>query len=276
MTATSSLISSTMDPVVIEPMAVSSTSTFSHGHMKSIMDNRYIDQSLQSPSSPLLNLSTVLSLEAVDDAPDSDGDDNKDLGTSYLINNPSDSEEEAFDNNLHLQQQMLIDDLNREENEQEILQLDDINPGAAASTTALLQQPDSWPIEKDNLQWTKTRKGNDCLIIGNFSYIYMSESEKKNILNFRCQRRDVRCGAVVHLSLDTRSFIDTNDVNHNHPPDRFGMKQKVLNQKIDDRLAAEPTAVLKVIERVYAEANLTDEEQLNIRLPRIAGKSCTV
>ncbi len=104
----------------------------------------------------------------------------------------------------------------------------------------------------------------------------MSESEKKNILNFRCQRRDVRCGAVVHLSLDTRSFIDTNDVNHNHPPDRFGMKQKVLNQKIDDRLAAEPTAVLKVIERVYAEANLTDEEQLNIRLPRIAGKSCTV
>ncbi|CAF1441249.1 unnamed protein product [Rotaria sordida] len=238
MTTTSSLTLSTIDPVVIESMVVSSTSTLSH--------------------------------EAVDDAPDSGGDDNKYLDTSYLVDNPSDSEEENFDNNLYLEQQILIDALNREESEQETLQSDNTNPGAAVVTTTFLQQPDSWPIERDTLQWTKTRKSNDCLIIGNFSYIYMSKSQKKNVLNFRCQQRDVKCGAVVHLSLDTRTFIDTNNVNHNHPPDRFGMKQKLLNQIIDDRLAAEPTAVLKVIERVYAEANLTDEEQLNIRLPRTA------
>ncbi|CAF4471508.1 unnamed protein product, partial [Rotaria sp. Silwood2] len=161
-TGTSSLTSSTIDPVVIEPMAVSSTSTSSR--------------------------------EAVDDAPDGDDDDHKHLDASYLVNDPSDSEEETFDNNLHSQQQT-------------------------------------------------------------------------------CQRRDVKCGAVVHLSLDTRTFIDTNNVNHQHPPDRFGMKQKLLNQKIDDRLGAEPTAVMKVIELVYAEANLTDEEQLNIRLPRTAAST---
>jgi hypothetical protein len=75
----------------------------------------------------------------------------------------------------------------------------------------------------------------------------------------------------VHLNLITRTFIDTNRVNHNHPPDQILMKQKILNHKIDQRVAAEPTPVLKIIERVYAEANLTDEEQLKIRLPRAAG-----
>jgi hypothetical protein len=50
------------------------------------------------------------------------------------------------------------------------------------------------------------------------------------------------------------------------------MKQKILNHKIDERIAAEPTSVLKIIEHVYAEANLTDQEQLNIRLPKAAGK----
>ncbi|CAF3438922.1 unnamed protein product [Rotaria socialis] len=96
----------------------------------------------------------------------------------------------------------------------------------------------------------------------------MSESQKKSTLNLRCQRRDTKCGAVVHLILDTRLFIDTNSVNHNHLPNRFGMKRKCLNQKIGDRIAIEPTSVLKIIERVYAEANLTDEEQLHIRLPK--------
>ncbi|CAF0810125.1 unnamed protein product [Didymodactylos carnosus] len=212
-TTTPSVTQSTIDTLVTQSMAASST------------------------SSPLPDLATLLSSEAVDDALDNIGTEDKHLS---------------------------------EESDQEILPSDDINAGATASVTTLWQSPYSWPIEKNVLHWTKTKKGKDCLIIGNFSYIYMSESQKTNVLNLRCQRRDTKCGAVVHLDLDTRSFIDTNNVNHNHPPDRFDMKQKVLNQKIDDRIAVEPTAVLKIIERVYAEANLTDEEQLNIRLPKTA------
>ena len=143
-----------------------------------------------------------------------------------------------------------------------------MNVGATASGMNSSQSLHSWSIEKDNLQWAKTNRGKDCLIMGNFSYVFMSQSEKRNKLNFRCQRRDSKCGAVVHLDLATRSFIDTNNVNHNHPPDKFTMKQKLLNHKIEERILAEPTAVLKVIERVYAEANLTDEEQMHIRLPK--------
>ena len=69
--------------------------------------------------------------------------------------------------------------------------------------------------------------------------------------------------------MNTRSFIDTNDVNHNHTPNQIAMKQKILHHSIQKRLDGEPTSVLKVIERVYAEANLTDEEKLHIRLPKI-------
>jgi hypothetical protein len=101
----------------------------------------------------------------------------------------------------------------------------------------------------------------------------MSKSEQKNKLNFRCQRRDLKCGAVVYLDLITRSFIDTNQINHNHPPDKIAVKQKILNNTIEERINAEPTSVLKVIERVYAEANLTDEEQLHIRLPEAAANT---
>ncbi len=266
-TTFSSLTPSTIDPVLIEPIVVASASTPPHGQWNCTTDNPFNDQPSQALSSPLHNLSTVFSLEAVDAVLEGHDDDDRHLHTSYLINNSNDFDEETFDNNLHLHQQTLIDALNREENEQELLQIYDTNSAAVE-----LQTPDSWVIEQNDLQWTKTRKGKDCLIIGNFSYIYMSKSEKKNVLNFRCQRRDVRCGAVVHLDLNTRTLIDTNNVNHNHPPDGIGMKQKILNQKIDDKLASEPTSVLKVIERVYADANLTDEEQLNIRLPRTAGE----
>jgi hypothetical protein len=186
---------------------------------------------------------------------------NKNMSTHQHNFNSSESEEETFDYNLHLEQQKVIDVYNREDNEEQNLELNDLNSGATTTKINLLQAPNSWPIEKDDLIWTKTNKNKECLIMGSFSYIYMSESKKKNKLSFRCQRRDVKCGTVVHLDLGTRSFIDTNRVNHNHPSDEFAIKQKILNHTIEERINAEPTAVLKVIERVYAEANLTDEEQ---------------
>ncbi|UJR34754.1 hypothetical protein I4U23_027532 [Adineta vaga] len=265
-TATSSFTLLKIDPVVVESVPVSYTSTTSHVHTIEIEDDQCNNEAVQSLSSPLLSLSGVLSLEVVDD------DNNKYLGTSYLINNPSDSEGDNFDHNLHLQQQILINTLNLEENEQ-VVQPDDTYPDAVVLPSILTQTSNSWPIEKDKLQWITTRKKQYCLVMGNFSYIYMSKSEGENILNLRCQRRDTKCGAIVHLTLDTHSFTDTNDVNHNHPPDKFNMKQKILNQIIDHRLAAEPTAVLRVIERIYAEANLTDEEQSNKHLPRTAASA---
>jgi hypothetical protein len=271
-TTNSFIIQSTFDSVVTQSMATSSISIPSHTQKKSDTVKRCMNQSLQTPSSHLPDLSIVLSLEAVDGAPDNDAKEDEHLGTSIFLLNSSDSEDENFDTNLHSQQQILIEALNREASDEDILPPDDINADATASITTLHQSPNSWPIEKNDLHWTKTNKGSDCLVMGNFSYIYMSESQKKNVLNLRCQRRDIKCGAVIHLDLHTRSFIDTNNVNHNHPPNEFAMKQKILNQKINDRIAVEPTAVLKVVERVYAEANLTDEEQLNIRLPKAVGR----
>ena len=100
----------------------------------------------------------------------------------------------------------------------------------------------------------------------------MSKCERKSRLNFRCQCRDKNCPAVVHLNLNTRSFIDTNSTNHNHRPDTFRMKEKILNYKISEQVTNEPTSILKIVEHDYAQANLTDEEQLNIRLPKAVGK----
>lgn len=152
------------------------------------------------------------------------------------------------------------------------LQSNDINNDIMENECAFIERLNSWLIEESDLQWTKARRGKDCLIIGNFSYIFMSLSENKNLLNYRCQRRDRKCDAVVHLNLATRLFIDTNNTNHNHPPDQFMMKQKISYHEIDHRVATEPTLVLKIVERVYAKVNLTDEERLNLRLPKVAGK----
>ncbi len=271
--AASSHTQSTTDSFICQSMDVPTTSSTPRPEEKNNEKKKWVHQSAPSPGFPLPDLSIVLSLEAADDVSENADKEDEQLNTSFFVRESSDSEDETFDTNLHLQQQLLIDAFIREEAEQQDFQLADINAGAHTSVTTLSQSSNSWPIENGELQWTKTKKGKDCLIIGNFSYIYMSESQNKNILNLRCQRRDTKCGAVVHLDLTTRSFIDTNNVHHNHPPDRFVMKQKILNQKIGDRVDAEPTAILKIVERVYAEANLTDEEQLNIRLPRLAGKS---
>ena len=255
----------------IQSKSISSTPTSLDALNKSNIVEKCMNRSLRRSSSHLSNLSIVLSMEAADHTSDENVNEDKQLGSSLVLFDSSDSEEENFDTNLHLQQQTLIEALNNEANDQDILPLDNINAGAISSSAAVHQSLDSWPIEKNDLHWTKTNKGSDCLIMGSFSYIYMSESQKKNVLNLRCQRRDTKCGAVIHLDLHTRLFIDTNNVNHNHPPDRFAMKQKMLTQKINEKIAVEPTAVLKVVERVYAEANLTDEEQLNLRLPKATG-----
>ncbi|CAF1334403.1 unnamed protein product [Rotaria magnacalcarata] len=236
-------------------------------------NNISVYSKLQQPSSPLSDLSIVISMEAVDEPPNNNDKDDQHRATSFFVLESSDFEDEHFDTDLHLQQQMLIDTINHQENDPATLQSSDINGNVSSSITDLSSLTGSWPIEKNDLQWVKTKNGKDCLIMGGCSYIYMSESQKKNILNLRCQRRDVNCRAVIHLHLDTRLFINTNHVNHNHPPDKFLMKQKLLNHKIENLITSEPTSVLKVIERVYAEANLTDEEQLNIRLPKAAVNS---
>jgi hypothetical protein len=191
-----------------------------------------IRQTLQSSLSPPLGLPTVHPSEAVDGTSNTRDEEQEHFNipssTPHQQSfNSSESEDETFDNNLHLEQQKLIDVYNREDNEEKNLEFNDLNIGANATEINLSQSPHSWTIEKNNLKWTKTNKNKDCLIIGDFSYIYMSESEKKNKLNFRCQRRDVKCGAVIHLDLGTRSFIGTNRINHNHPPDKIAMKQKI-------------------------------------------------
>jgi hypothetical protein len=202
------------------------------------------------PPPPSSDIALIPSLKSVDHISDKI---KEDAGKPFLapperdFDSSESDDDDTFDNNLYIKQKTLIDAYNREDDEQNNSQLNDINDDPIAVEGTLSEEPNSWPIEEDDLQWTKTKRGNDCLIIGNFSYIYMSKSEKKDLLNFRCQRRDKSCGAVVHLNLSTRSFIDTNHVNHNHHPDQFMMKQKVLNHKIDQRIAAEPTSVLKII-----------------------------
>lgn len=61
-------------------------------------------QLLQTPSTPLPDLSTVLSLKAVDDAPDNSDHEDKHLSTSFFVLNSCDFEDENFNTNLHLQQ----------------------------------------------------------------------------------------------------------------------------------------------------------------------------
>jgi hypothetical protein len=267
-----------------EPSSTSSSTNYKRKKNKK-KDDCQVLQSPSFPSPDLLpaqppapppGIASALSLKAADHR--SDSSEEEDTSTPFLVaphrsfDSSESDDDDAFDNNLYIEQKTLIDAYNHEDNEQDNSQLNDINNDTITVERTLLQEPNSWPIEKDDLQWTKTKRGQDCLIMGNFSYIYMSKSEKKNLLNFRCQRRDKKCGAVVHLNSSTRSFIDTNNVDHNHHPDKFIMKQKILNHKIDERIAAEPTSVLKIIEHVYAEANLTDQEQLNIRLPKAVGK----
>jgi len=100
--------------------------------------------------------------------------------------NLNESEDEIFDNNLHLEQQRFIDIYNREDDEEQNLELNDFNVDANAEGINLSQSPNLWPIEIDDLKWSKTNKNKDNLIMGNFSYIYMSESEKKNRVKSIC------------------------------------------------------------------------------------------
>ncbi|CAF4544439.1 unnamed protein product, partial [Rotaria magnacalcarata] len=72
---------------------------------------------LQQPSSPLSDLSIVISMEAVDEPPNNNDKDDQHRATSFFVLESSDFEDEHFDTDLHLQQQMLIDTINHQEND---------------------------------------------------------------------------------------------------------------------------------------------------------------
>lgn len=62
----------------------------------------------------------------------------------------------------------------------------------------------------------------------------IDEDEQKQRLPNYGQLR-LRIHQSQFQTSSTRSFIDTNGVNHNHPPDQITMKQKVLHYTIQER-----------------------------------------
>jgi hypothetical protein len=164
-------------PVTEEPARPSSTI-----HKREKKKKKENDRQLPSSSSPLADL---LPTQPPSPSPDvtfkpslKSADHRSDKMEEDSDLNESD-DDDAFDNNLYIQQKAIIDACNRENDEQDNSQLNSINDNAITVEDTLFGKPDSWAIEKDVLQWTKTKRGNDCLIMGNFSYIYMSQSEKK-------------------------------------------------------------------------------------------------
>ena len=123
-------------------------------------------------------------------AQESDSSEENDLCTPFLVpfnrthNSDLFDEDDAFDNGLYEEQKGLIDAYNREDNAEDDSQLNDINNDEITVKQTLLEQSNSWPIERGDLQWTKTKREKDCLIIGNFSYIFMSKCERKSRLSF--------------------------------------------------------------------------------------------
>ncbi|CAF1494114.1 unnamed protein product, partial [Didymodactylos carnosus] len=75
------------------------------------------------------------------------------------------------------------------------------------------------------------------------------------------------CNSIVRAHLHSKSFLESNNVNHNHPPDEIANKRKLLLDKIKERIVTEPTSVIAIIEQEYAKANLSKDEQYQFLLP---------
>ncbi|CAF3027632.1 unnamed protein product [Rotaria sp. Silwood2] len=116
-----------------------------------------------------------------------------------------------------------------------------------------LDSPTAWSITVGEIQWCKTNRANDRIFMSGYSYDYMSQSLKKNIRSFRCSKKGIGCCAVVYVSIDSNMYKDSNNVEHNHPPDHHNVKRLLVLQKIKERIMIEPTSVTRIIEDEYVK-----------------------
>lgn len=127
-------------------------------------------------------------------------------------------------------------------------------------------------ITVGEIQWCKTNRGNDRIFMSGYSYDYMSQSLKKNIRSFHCSKKGIGCRAVVYVSIDSNMYKDSNNIEHNHPPDHRNVKRLLILQKVKERIMIEPTSVTRIIEDEYVKHHLDDDDRQHFLLPVAQGK----
>jgi hypothetical protein len=132
----------------------------------------------------------------------------------------------------------------------------------------------SWPITIGDIEWCKTNRGNDRMCMCGYKYDFMSQSLKKNRRNFRCSKKDLGCRAVVYVFIDSNTYQDSNNSEHNHAPNHQDVKRLLVLNKIKQRVMIEPTSVSRIIEDEYVKTKLNDEDRQHFLLPAAQGKMC--
>ncbi|CAM4888865.1 unnamed protein product [Rotaria socialis] len=107
-----------------------------------------------------------------------------------------------------------------------------------------LQEETKWSVVVDKIEWCKTSRGNDRLCMGGYTYDLISCSLKNNSSRYRCSKKDIGCRSVVYISLGSNTFKNSNNVEHNHPPNHSDVKRLLVMQKIKERVTTEPTSVI--------------------------------
>ncbi|CAF1076425.1 unnamed protein product, partial [Didymodactylos carnosus] len=125
----------------------------------------------------------------------------------------------------------------------------------------------AWPIIVDEIQWCKTNRGNDHICMGGYTYDSFSQSLQKNTRSFCCSKENLRCRAVVNLFMDSNMYNDSNNVEHNHPPNHHDVKRLLALQKIKERVLAEPISVARIIEDEYVKHDLNGDDRRHFLLP---------
>ncbi|CAF0848187.1 unnamed protein product [Didymodactylos carnosus] len=125
----------------------------------------------------------------------------------------------------------------------------------------------TWSIIVGGIDWCKTNRGNDRMCMGGYTYDFMSQSLKNNHRSFRCSKKNSGCRAVVHVFIDSNVYKNSNNVEHNHPPNPVDVKRLLVLQKIKERMSIEPTSIPRIIEDEYIKHNLNTDEQQHFLLP---------
>ncbi|CAF1479974.1 unnamed protein product [Rotaria magnacalcarata] len=91
--------------------------------------------------------------------------------------------------------------------------------------------------------------------------------EETKCSRYRCSKKDIGCRSVVYISLGSNTFKNSNNVEHNHPPNHSDVKCLLVMQKIKERVTTEPTSVIRMIEDEYMKHHLTDDDRQRFLLP---------
>lgn len=123
----------------------------------------------------------------------------------------------------------------------------------------------SSPVVSGDITIGTSTRGGKMVFMNNYGYIHMNET--KDMIGWRCVKRNENCKATIYTLKSTGKFDHWNGKYHCHMIDLSDTRKREILSDIKRRVLDEFIPIKVIIEEEYRKAKLTADEKRAMPLP---------